>query len=494
MSDVQSFEDRFASRLRAFAVAGAPTVDRGAVARAVSAGVAERHSSGRRIGTVRGHDVLAGRNRPILGRVALAAAVALGVVLAAALWGERQNQVVSPSESRHPSEMAPSPTTAAAAIWSSALRLERPGQQQVDLVPERVGDVSERYVDIDSVENTGQHRLRNDFRLAAAPPPSAPEGRRVAYGVVIDRDLDGEPDLQAGVESSGTERLVWMTDLSSGETALCECAIAQLIGDDLNVELWHPDELDDGVTGGYAFRRALSGLPLHYYVWASIVEAGAVVANDHAPDSGWLEIAPDVAAGGRANPGQPGPLRPEPVGGAPVVGSAPGPFADPAGDAGAPTVELIDIVNVEFNQGCWMTLTTEACVFFNLAAELPLPLPDPDERWLGYGLVVDTDGDGAGDWRYGMDNAGNDEIQMWWTDLATGTTESAAVGVLEDPNVMDAVLPPQVGSDVAAGHVFVARGADEGFRFYVWASTVSDGTGAVDYAPDTGWLELSATP
>jgi len=512
MSDIQSFEDRFASRLRTYALVGASAPDREAVARAVAAGVAARSGgarthirprwldqwrrgvqappTGRRVPGDR-----PGIGRTAIGQVALVVGVALAVLVGVAIWAGVGNQVVGPGETPRgtttPQISAPNTTTS----WPGPVR-DEPGGFPVrapDVGPDPVGDAGQfapAYVDIVSVQAQGQLQLTNEFRLAG-PPPSVLDGRRIAYGVVIDRDGDGMPDLRAGVENVGTGRMVWMMDLNSGESASCDCVFARLIGE--NVEMWHPGERDDDVTGGFAFRRPPSGLPMHYYVWASIVEGGTVMATDYAPDTGWLEIAPDVE-GGRANPDRPGPLRPEPATGVPVVVGDQGSHTDPTGDAGTPPVELVDIGQVEYNQGCWLTLTAEACVSFDVAAELPMPLPDPGERWLGYGLVVDTDGDGAGDWRYGMDNVGNDDVQMWRTDLARGLTEAAPVGVAEDPDLMDVAFPPHVGSDVASGHIYVPRDAGQGFRFYLWASTVSDGTGAVDYAPDSGWLDLRSAP
>ena len=83
---------------------------------------------------------------------------------------------------------------------------------------------------------------------------------------------------------------------------------------------------------------------------------------------------------------------------------------------------------------------TEACVRFNLADRVSAPLPEPGDQWLGYGLVVDTDADGIGDVRYGVDNVAKDRVQMWRTDLATGESTAAPIGLLED-EVMDAGLP-----------------------------------------------------
>ena len=58
------------------------------------------------------------------------------------------------------------------------------------------------------------------------------------------------------------------------------------------------------------------------------------------------------------------------------------------------------------------------------------PNVDPTEQWIAYGLIVDDDGDGVGDRRFGIDNVpmtagGEREYRTWITDLHSGRTESA---------------------------------------------------------------------
>ena len=63
------------------------------------------------------------------------------------------------------------------------------------------------------------------------------------------------------------------------------------------------------------------------------------------------------------------------------------------------------------------------------------PDVDPTEQWIAYGLVVDDDGDGIADRRFGMDNipgpAKDLPHRAWITDLHTGRTESSVLNSLD---------------------------------------------------------------
>ena len=180
---------------------------------------------------------------------------------------------------------------------------------------------------------------------------------------------------------------------------------------------------------------------------ASAAGVGALRLQQHDPIPG-LDSAPlDVTwSPSRAAGDWPGPVRHEPVDGGSVVFRARGAdepvlYADPEGDVIPNPFHPVDIVDVAIREGCWMSMTIEACVFFDLAATPP-PGLHPQSAWVAYGIVVDNTGDGQPDLRFGVDNAAAPTApsyaRMWSTDLAT--TSTRAPTMLED-GVMDAVFP-----------------------------------------------------
>ena len=51
-----------------------------------------------------------------------------------------------------------------------------------------------------------------------------------------------------------------------------------------------------------------------------------------------------------------------------------------------------------------MADTSEVSLVSNARLETEPPVVDPTEQWIAYGVVIDEDGDGVPDWRYGIDN------------------------------------------------------------------------------------------
>jgi hypothetical protein len=203
----------------------------------------------------------------------------------------------------------------------------------------------------------------------------------------------------------------------------------------------------------------------------------------------------------------PGPVRAEPMGvtSRPIIVEADPTlesiYAEPDGKVYRDTVgdvgfDAVDVVEVVARDGCWNTLTTEHCVFFDLSSTVG-GIPDPLKLWIAYGIVVDYTGDGFPDARYGIDNAlGNDRpgLRMWRADLSTGAIEAPVC--CEDPRLMDAVFPfpgEFPPGETRPGSIFVVREESEGvFRFYVWASVIEDGrVVSTDYAPDSGWIAIA---
>jgi hypothetical protein len=210
----------------------------------------------------------------------------------------------------------------------------------------------------------------------------------------------------------------------------------------------------------------------------------------------------------------PAPVRSEPAGGAAIIQNNAraiyAVYADPVGDIDA-SYAWVDIRQLQ--GGKFIGLT-----------ERPTPV-NPADRWIAYGIVVDTDRDGAPDLRFGIDNtrvtaSGEQESRAWMTDLHTGRTTidlptgeddgkagflgswpgeghgigcvvasplpSGATGPCREPLEMLTGAHLSFSGDIAGGGHF------DNLRspFYTWASVIEDGrVVATDYAPDTGWLD-----
>jgi hypothetical protein len=171
-----------------------------------------------------------------------------------------------------------------------------------------------------------------------------------------------------------------------------------------------------------------------------------------------------------------------------------GHLVDPTGDDGSDALPWADIKDVTF---CGI------CVKIRFASDQPDGL-DASQQWIAYGLVVDTDGDGVADWRYGLDNGrspgdpGSSPRRWWRTDLHTGRTESTVNVALWEGG--HGPFWGNHGSHTGASGLsfggdftVVGRRGAVPKRFYVWASVIEDGrVVATDYAPDAGWLVPSA--
>jgi hypothetical protein len=173
-----------------------------------------------------------------------------------------------------------------------------------------------------------------------------------------------------------------------------------------------------------------------------------------------------------------------------------GHFVDPAGDSGSTAFPWTDITDVGFCEDLG------TCLSIQFVASPPVGV-DPSQQWFAYGIVVDTNGDGVADWRYGIDNepvgtpgARGASPRRWWrTDLHTGRTEASVNNEFwpakpfwgnHDSQTGEAGL--EFGGDTTSG---VVGGVPK--RFYAWASVIQDGqVVATDYAPDAGWLVPSA--
>ena len=115
----------------------------------------------------------------------------------------------------------------------------------------------------------------------------------------------------------------------------------------------------------------------------------------------------------------PAPVRTEPAGPATIVPISDR-YHDPAGDTESSAFPWTDIQVVGFGHN------NAVAVYVPGAPDV-----DPTEQWIAYGLVVDDDGDGVGDRRFGMDNIPGSATELphraWITNLHTGRTESSVL-------------------------------------------------------------------
>jgi hypothetical protein len=132
--------------------------------------------------------------------------------------------------------------------------------------------------------------------LAAIPEPAEPAEHRRAYGVVVDTNRDGLADYRVGMENApGDQYRLWRTDLCTGETRAGTGAPYVPMGDSLPDASWPGDWHPHGLSIITRPVRGTRGL-YRFYAWSSEIADGRVVATDYAPDVGWLESNPRLAA------------------------------------------------------------------------------------------------------------------------------------------------------------------------------------------------------
>ena len=119
-------------------------------------------------------------------------------------------------------------------------------------------------------------------------------------------------------------------------------------------------------------------------------------------------------------------------------------------------------------------------------------------RLIGYGLVVNTNGDDAADYVIGIDNAAPDrgDFHVWVTDLATGETREQVgppygfpveFAHPDESHPGEAYVPRMLFTFLTGS---APPGVDSSAQFYAWAAESRKGEiVALDYAPDGGWME-----
>jgi hypothetical protein len=176
--------------------------------------------------------------------------------------------------------------------------------------------------------------------------------------------------------------------------------------------------------------------------------------------------------------------------------------AEASADSSPQPRDAADITWLEAQAPCY---SDALCVGFEIARAPEKPPRDPRKEWVGYGLVVDNDGDGMGDVMIGVDNAlagPRAGPRSWQVDLSNGQLlyESTGYGAASTNGLIPWFVEP--GGDERRGWVSVprplagpirmTRASDgRGTRFYLFAGLVRDSeVVAVDFAPDSGWLEV----
>lgn len=118
----------------------------------------------------------------------------------------------------------------------------------------------------------------------------------IAYGMVMDKDLDGRPDGRFGIDNGPAGAIrAWYTDLRTGVTQVTVGGNGQTY-DGPYGESELPSTATTRQGRGYMWlRQGLTAAPPQenggFYLWAAMIRDGRIVSLDFAPDAGWL-VAP----------------------------------------------------------------------------------------------------------------------------------------------------------------------------------------------------------
>ncbi len=195
--------------------------------------------------------------------------------------------------------------------WPAPVRTEPAGgailvplQDEADeVIPDPLGDTGSAahpWVDIKELQGGGARII---IDLASNVPPLVPPNKQwIAYGVVVDDDRDGIPDRRFGIDNipatapGKDQHRAWITDLHTGRTVSAVGPGYGSVGDTYFDTFFPGEWTGIGVRLGFGADLTgggrIPGLVDPFYVWASVIEDGRVVATDHAPDDGWL-VEPD---------------------------------------------------------------------------------------------------------------------------------------------------------------------------------------------------------
>jgi hypothetical protein len=169
------------------------------------------------------------------------------------------------------------------------------------------------WVDIRGVRFCGTACLTTDL-VTHDRPVVDPVEQWMAYGVVFDTDRDGIADWRYGVDNlpidpSGwagnrdselmardglakgeAPHRAWRTDLQTGRTESAAGPPYGGVGETYFDTFWTRWGFGGDSPGGHVGMT----FDVPFYVWASEIKDGRVVATDYAPDVGWLLPSPDA--------------------------------------------------------------------------------------------------------------------------------------------------------------------------------------------------------
>jgi len=142
----------------------------------------------------------------------------------------------------------------------------------------------------------------SSFRVVLAgagpSPRPAPADAWIAYGLVLDKDDDGQADVRIGTDNmAGDEHRAWWADLRTGGVSwkagppygeVGGRGEGQRGGPHVGLETWYPGEPGSGPNGASLVIWPAEQ-DFRFYAWASLIHDGRVVATDYAPDVAWLE-------------------------------------------------------------------------------------------------------------------------------------------------------------------------------------------------------------
>ena len=253
------------------------------------------------------------RGSPRLVWVALAALLVMTLVGAAVIGALSQRPVLKapfPSFESHPTARLTWTQSSLDQDWPAPVRAEVGGSGVVEYSP---GEISYRDPDGDIGASVATWIDIGEIRIIARPPdaPGAgavdlviqtsygkaipkpqpdPREQWIAYGVVLDVNEDGVPDIRLGIDNMPvSEHRAWRTNLDSGVTVSAAGAPYGFVGNTY-FDTYYPGEAQTGGTrlgidmpGGETYR---------FYLWAAVIAEGSVVATDYAPDAGWFDPWP----------------------------------------------------------------------------------------------------------------------------------------------------------------------------------------------------------